>query len=90
MNRQDAKRHIRSDLHAPFCKPGIQRDAGTAGKASRRCASDKPSTVAVADALKSALRLLPAQILLELAHVIQRKSALPAQALEITLRSAVG
>jgi len=80
----------------------LSRDAGPARVAlscskrqalirfSRSCASDKRSAIAVADALKSALRLLPAQILLELAHVIQRKSALPAQALEITLRSAVG
>jgi hypothetical protein len=51
---------------------------------------DKRSAIAVADALKSALRLLPAQILLELAHVIKRTAALPAQALEITLRFAVG
>ena len=46
--------------------------------------------MAVADALKSALRLLPAQILLELAHVIQHTAALPAQALEITFRFTVG
>lgn len=56
----------------------------------RSCASDKRSAIAVADALKSALRLLSAQILLELAQVIQRTAALPAQALEITLHSAVG
>jgi hypothetical protein len=48
------------------------------------------SAIAVADALKSALRLLPAQILRELAHVIKRTAALPALALEITLRFAVG
>ena len=51
---------------------------------------DRRSAIAVADALKSALRLLPAQILLELAHVIKRTAALPAQALEITFRFAVG
>ncbi len=92
MDRRDARCHIRSGLHAPFSwiRPGIQRDASTSGKARRSCASDKPSAVAVADALKSALRLLPAQILLKLAHVIQRTAALPAQALEITLRASVG
>ncbi len=59
-------------------------------RSSRSCASDKRSAIAVADVLKSALRLLPAQILRELAHVIKRTAALPAQALEITLRFAVG
>jgi hypothetical protein len=59
-------------------------------RSSRGCESDKRSAIAVADALKSALRLLPAQILRELAHVFKRTAALPAQALEFTLRSAVG
>jgi hypothetical protein len=80
----------------------LSRDAGSARvvlscskrqapiRSGRSCASDKRSAIAVADALKSALRLLPAQVLIELAHVIQRKAALPAQALEITFRSAAG
>jgi predicted nucleic acid-binding protein len=59
-------------------------------RSNRSCASEKRSAIAVADALKSALRLLPAQILRELAHVIKRTAALPAQALEITLRFAIG
>jgi len=66
------------------------RKSQTHIRSSRSCASHERSAIAVADALKSALRLLSAQILRELAHVIQRAAALPAQALEITLRSTAG
>jgi hypothetical protein len=96
-SRSTAAHDLTSSAHEK-----LSRDAGPARvalscskrqaliRSSRSCASDKRSAIAVADALKSALRLLPAQILRELAHVIKRTAALPAQALEVTLRFAVG
>jgi hypothetical protein len=90
-DRELAGRSTRSRVMTPVPR-GWRSHAASGKQLSGRAVdprSQRPSAIAEADALKSALRLLPAQILLELAQVIERAAALPAQALELALRSTV-